>query len=237
MAHLSNEEEVTTIKVEEEREQEQSQQIKKQQYATKITEGKPDLTLLSYEWLSLLAEVRAFGAKKYGRDNWKQGMKASESLAAAMRHIMRYKSGELVDPESGKSHLGHAGLNLEHVVWTEKYYPELLDLDQAKKQDAEGKMASIPAVISSSSSTSSVNIVDHMRDGAEIKPWISYVLYDKDTGDTIEPHQAIVRMSRDFQILKEQLLMMNDIVQGLNEQVASLNLEVKRLKGWDVKAI
>lgn len=62
---------------------------------------------------TLIIEVAAamkLGAAKYGPYNWRE-KKVSTSVyyAAFMRHAMAYWEGEDLDPESGASHLGHAG--------------------------------------------------------------------------------------------------------------------------------
>ena len=86
--------------------------------------GKPDLSMISYELLEEVARVREFGAKKYSRNNWKNGFKVTRSLAATLRHIYLFLSGETHDPESGLSHLGHAVCGLEHAIYDMKNHPE-----------------------------------------------------------------------------------------------------------------
>jgi len=49
----------------------------------------------------------AFGAKKYGRNNYKKGFKLTRLLDAALRHLMARARGEEKDPESGLDHLDH----------------------------------------------------------------------------------------------------------------------------------
>lgn len=90
----------------------------------KYDEGKPDFTYISYELLEEIAKVRAFGAKKYEKDNWKKGFKITRSLAAALRHIFLFLTGETNDSESGHSHLAHAVCCLEHAIFDMKHHPE-----------------------------------------------------------------------------------------------------------------
>jgi hypothetical protein len=56
-----------------------------------------------------VAKVLTFGAAKYGENNW-QGLDAFSQryLAALLRHVFAYGSGEKADPESGLPHLAHA---------------------------------------------------------------------------------------------------------------------------------
>jgi hypothetical protein len=90
----------------------------------KHDEGKPPLSMISRELLEELANVRAFGAKKYEKNNWKKGFKYTRSIDAALRHISAFNSGEDKDPESGLSHIGHALACLEHLLHDAKYRPE-----------------------------------------------------------------------------------------------------------------
>src|ERR1051326_832555 len=117
------------------------------QQGLKYDEGKPDLSYISYEFLAEIAKAREFGEKKYtkykpcncnstpnhsatcdsfivlesGRGNWKKGFKVTRSLAAALRHIYLFLSGETYDKESGLSHLAHAACCLEHAIWDMKH--------------------------------------------------------------------------------------------------------------------
>jgi hypothetical protein len=89
---------------------------------TKHDQDKPDLSMISWELVSLLGHVRAFGSKKYSRDNWKKGFKVTRSCAAALRHIFLFLSGETNDSESGLSHLGHAVAALEHAIYDMQHH-------------------------------------------------------------------------------------------------------------------
>lgn len=92
--------------------------------AEKFDQGKPQLSMVSYELVSAIAEVRAFGAKKYSRNNWKKGFKVTRSCDAALRHIFQFLSGETNDPESGLCHLAHAVCSLEHAIYDLAHRPE-----------------------------------------------------------------------------------------------------------------
>jgi len=98
--------------------------------AIKHDQGKPDLSMISYELVEAVARVREFGAKKYARNNWKKGLKITRSCAAALRHIFLFLSGETNDPESGLPHPSHAICNLEHVLYDLKHHPENDDRKQ-----------------------------------------------------------------------------------------------------------
>ena len=75
----------------------------------KNDQDKPDLTLLPAKAKSDIARAFMYGAKKYGRNNYKKGMKWSRVLAAAERHLDAFKEGEDTDEESGLNHLAHLG--------------------------------------------------------------------------------------------------------------------------------
>lgn len=70
--------------------------------------GKPRVDLLDPLWLLAVARVLGFGAEKYEAHNWRKGIAQSRLLAAAMRHLLAYNSGEDTDQESGLPHLAHA---------------------------------------------------------------------------------------------------------------------------------
>jgi hypothetical protein len=75
---------------------------------------KDDSKKLRYSLLPLVAleevvRVLEFGAEKYAVDNWRKVPDGKVRYwDAAMRHVLAYKRGELLDPESGLSHLAHA---------------------------------------------------------------------------------------------------------------------------------
>jgi len=75
---------------------------------TKHDSGKAPLSIIPRVALELEAQVFAFGAKKYARDNYKKGFAHTRLLDAALRHIYAHIDGEDTDPESGLPHLAHA---------------------------------------------------------------------------------------------------------------------------------
>lgn len=80
------------------------------QGALKFDKNKPPLSMIPYAALKAEAQVLAFGASKYQRNNWKKEpvLDHSRLLDAALRHIAAYASGEDLDQESGLNHLAHA---------------------------------------------------------------------------------------------------------------------------------
>ncbi len=69
---------------------------------------KIDLSLTPKAAIEAMDQAFMYGQRKYGRDNYKQGMESHRFIAAALRHIFAWQDGEELDPESGYSHLGHA---------------------------------------------------------------------------------------------------------------------------------
>ncbi len=95
--------------------------------ALKFDQDKLPLNLLSTEALNQISAVLKFGAQKYAAHNWRKGFAWSRPLAAAMRHITAFNNGEDKDPESGLSHLAHAGCCIMFLLEFEKTHQELDD--------------------------------------------------------------------------------------------------------------
>lgn len=93
----------------------------------KLDHGKPPLELLDRQFLEGVAAVFGFGAEKYGRYNWKKGLKVSRLIGSLLRHAMAFADGEDVDPESGHSHLYHIGCNAQMLSWMIEHMEELDD--------------------------------------------------------------------------------------------------------------
>lgn len=75
----------------------------------KNDDGKVRWDLMPSDALEEIAKVMTHGATKYGDRNWEKGMDWHRPFAACMRHMWAWWRGEDVDPESGISHLAHAG--------------------------------------------------------------------------------------------------------------------------------
>ena len=76
----------------------------------KFDTDKPSLDLLPFSALVEVGKVLSFGAAKYAPNNWRSGngMAWSRLLAAALRHLFAWGSGEDKDKETGFNHLAHA---------------------------------------------------------------------------------------------------------------------------------
>lgn len=76
---------------------------------TKYDDGKPRYDLLSHPFLLGVSTVLTYGATKYDVHNWRGGIVYSRCFSALMRHLWAWWWGEDNDPETGLSHLWHAG--------------------------------------------------------------------------------------------------------------------------------
>lgn len=93
----------------------------------KFDQNKAPMELLPYESLEEIAKVLAFGAKKYERANWANGINQSRLISAALRHIGQFNSGEDYDKESETLHLANAACNLLFAIWMYKNKPDMDD--------------------------------------------------------------------------------------------------------------
>jgi hypothetical protein len=74
----------------------------------KLDAEKVRLDLLSTPAVIGMGRVLTYGVQKYAEHNWRKGMKWSRLVAAAMRHLFAFASGEENDAESGLPHIDHA---------------------------------------------------------------------------------------------------------------------------------
>lgn len=81
--------------------------------------GKLPYDLVPGEALEEIIKVLQFGAKKYSAHNWCKGMHWSRAWSAVMRHLWAWWRGEDKDPETGLSHLAHAGCGIFFLLWFE----------------------------------------------------------------------------------------------------------------------
>jgi hypothetical protein len=72
--------------------------------------------LVPFAAIAEIAEVLAYGAAKYEANNWARGTDWSRYFAALCRHVFAWWGGENRDPETGLSHLAHAGCCLLFLI-------------------------------------------------------------------------------------------------------------------------
>lgn len=97
---------------------------------------KARLSLLPWKALTLVADVLEFGADKYGDPyDWHRGYDYSQKFSSCLRHLTAWWEGEDTDPESGKSHLAHAGCNVLFLLtWQLSGRTELDDRPGRKRE-------------------------------------------------------------------------------------------------------
>lgn len=72
--------------------------------------------LVPFDAVERITEVLRFGAAKYAPRNWEKGMDWSRVYSALMRHMWAWWRGERADPETGFSHLWHAGCCIMFLI-------------------------------------------------------------------------------------------------------------------------
>ena len=88
---------------------------------TKFDTGKLRWDLLPIEQIESVVKVITDGAKVYGDNNWKEVENAKERyFAALMRHIVKWRKGEILDKDTKSPHLAHALCNLIFLLEFEK---------------------------------------------------------------------------------------------------------------------
>lgn len=75
----------------------------------KFDGGKPTFHLMPDDAIAEIHKVLEFGAQKYAPRNWERGMAWCRLWNAALRHLWAWARREGTDPETGISHLAHAG--------------------------------------------------------------------------------------------------------------------------------
>jgi hypothetical protein len=78
----------------------------------KNNRDKARVDLLPGRPLLEISKVLGRGAEKYAANNWRLGLKYSDTMGSLMRHLIAFNEGEDDDPETGLSHLAHAGCQL-----------------------------------------------------------------------------------------------------------------------------
>jgi len=103
--------------------------------AVKYDNGKTDWSLMPFEAVEEINKVLEFGAKKYSAHNWKvgEGFRYTRVFNSLLRHLFAWFRGEDLDPESGLSHLAHAGCNIIFLLYYTKYKDRYKNDDRTKR--------------------------------------------------------------------------------------------------------
>jgi hypothetical protein len=85
---------------------------------TKHDERKLRWDLVPWEAIEEVVRVYTHGAEKYGENNW-MGLENAENryFAALMRHLVAWRNGERIDPDSGLKHLAQVAWNALALLW------------------------------------------------------------------------------------------------------------------------
>ena len=97
---------------------EQKEQIK-ELTAIKFDANKLDWSLIPWDSVEEILKVLEFGKAKYSSWNWAtgEGFKYTRVFNSLLRHLFSWIRGEDNDPESGLSHLAHAGCNVFFLLY------------------------------------------------------------------------------------------------------------------------
>lgn len=97
--------------------------------------NKPPIDLVDAEFIEGLAKVLGFGATKYARHNWRNGITYSRLIAAAYRHLGAINKGENLDDESGEPHVYHLACCVQFLSWMLTHRKDLDDRYKGTKND------------------------------------------------------------------------------------------------------
>jgi hypothetical protein len=93
----------------------------------RFNSGKPQWSLVDFKSLEPMVKVLEYGKEKYGLGNWQKGLDNKAICESLLRHVFSYLDGELIDSESGISHIGHIQANAIFLEYMEEHFPELDD--------------------------------------------------------------------------------------------------------------
>lgn len=107
---------------------------KEEQKGKKFDSEKLEWSLLPIDALCVVVMVFMFGARKYGKRNWENGMDWSRMYNAACRHMTKWYVGQTFDTETGINHLAHAIVSLMMVL---AYQMRNVGTDDRNTKDSE----------------------------------------------------------------------------------------------------
>jgi hypothetical protein len=92
--------------------------VTKKEIGRKFDNDKLRYDLLDPFFEEAVVDVLTHGAKKYEDNNWKSVEPFYDRYYAALRrHILAWRKGEKIDPDSGRPHLAHALCNIYFLMW------------------------------------------------------------------------------------------------------------------------
>jgi hypothetical protein len=102
-------------------------QTTKSQEIVRKKVGKPPISLIPREAIVQEAQALAFGATKHGVHAYRNGVKYSLLIDAAIRHILAFADGEDMDSEAKTNHIANARANLGMLLYMFENHKEMDD--------------------------------------------------------------------------------------------------------------
>ena len=98
-----------------------------------------------YSGVAYLATCRGltYGVAKYAAWNWAKGIQYSRVYGALLRHLFAWFAGQEKDPESGLSHLDHAGCCLMFLQHYHEHPDQYRRFDDRPHRLGEATFASV----------------------------------------------------------------------------------------------
>lgn len=93
----------------------------------RFNKGKSPVDQIPYEAEELIGLCFAYGEKKYGKDNWRNGLPFTQLIGCAKRHLGKFNKGLDLDDESNLNHISLAATNLVMLLWMIVNRPDLDD--------------------------------------------------------------------------------------------------------------
>lgn len=94
----------------------ENETVSEENGGVKFDKGKTRYDLFPPEAIDAVSQVLTFGASKYGDRNWEKGMDWGRVFGALLRHLFSWWGGSSKDPETGLSHLWHAGCCIAFLI-------------------------------------------------------------------------------------------------------------------------
>ena len=94
---------------------------------SRFNKNKKRWSLIDFDSLEGMIDVLEFGATKYEPNNWKKGLKTTDTIDSLIRHLIDYQNGEDTDKESGLPLTGHILCNAMFLAYTERFKKDFDD--------------------------------------------------------------------------------------------------------------